>query len=40
MAAIYRDSIFASKPIPRMIGKFSLEQQDPNAPAKEEMQES
>ena len=40
MAAIYRDSIFASKPIPRVMEKFLLEQEDPNAPEKEEIQES
>ena len=40
MAAIFRDSLFALKPIPRVVGKYLLEQQDPNIPPIEEMQES
>lgn len=40
MASICRDSFFAIKPIPRVVGKFLLQQTDPNAPAKKEIQES
>ena len=40
MAAICRDSFFAIKPIPRVVGKFLLQRTDPNAPDKKEIVES